>query len=90
MPDFWRASGFTAGVGLVALVAASCLASHFKRVGAVVLALVAVVWLFIDSAFEGGTIVLVSTTHGVNTTDLAGVFALGYAIWLWFDPRRGE
>jgi hypothetical protein len=90
MPDFWRASGFPAGLGLVALVVAACLASHFRRIGAVVLAVVAITWLVIDKSFEGGTIVLVSATHGINTTDLAGVFALGYAIWLWFAPRGGE
>lgn len=88
VPDFWRSGGFPAGVGLVVLVMASCVAHHFGRIGALVLAAVAVVWLMIDRPFEGGTILLVSATHGVNTTDLAGVFALGYAIWLWFAPRR--
>lgn len=90
MPDFWRNAGFPAGVGLVVLVIASCLASHFGRIGATVLAIVAAAWLLIDKAFEGGTILLVTPTHGVNTTDLAGVFALGYAIWLWFAPPRRE
>lgn len=90
LPHFWHDAGFPAGVALVVLVAAACLASHFGRVGALVLGIVAGVWLVIDKSFEGGTIVLVSATHGVNTTDLAGVFALGYAIWLWFAPQRGE
>lgn len=90
MPHFWHDAGFGAGIGLVALVAASCLASHFGRIGATVLAVVSCVWLVIDNAFEGGTILLVTPTHGVNTTDLAGVFALGYALWLWFAPRQRE
>lgn len=90
VPDFWRSGGFPAGIALVVLVIASCLASQFGRIGAVVLAVVAAAWLVIDKSFEGGTILLVSATHGVNTTDFAGVFALGYAIWLWFAPPRRE
>ncbi len=89
-PPPWHDPGFAAAACLVALVVCACLASHLGRIGAVALGVASFAWLATNSVFEGGTLVFLSWTHGVNTTDLAGVFGLGYAVWLLLAPRRRE
>jgi hypothetical protein len=78
-------------VTVCALVAAMLLAGWIgrrQRTGAVVLALVGVVWLAVDDNFEGGVLIRVSKYHGLVTSDLVGLAAIITAVWLWFRRRR--
>jgi hypothetical protein len=75
------------GLVLAALVVAAGLASHFGRVGAVVLAVVCVVWFLVNQPVEGETLVSVTRAHGLTNADLGGVAGLGLSAWVWFRPR---
>lgn len=90
VPQFWHEWAFPAGIVLDLFIVAACLAGRFGRIGAVVLGAVSILWLLTNKSLEGGTIMILGSTHGVNTTDLAGVLGLGYAIWLWFAPAPRE
>ena len=74
-----------------ALVAAMLVAGWIarrRRAGAVLLALLGVVWLAVDHSFEGGVLIKVFRNHGLVTADLVGLAAIIAAVWLWFRPRR--
>jgi hypothetical protein len=74
----------------LALVAAMLLAGwvgRAHRVAAILLALLGVVWLTVDHDFEGGVLFTVTEHHGLVTSDLVGIAALGTAIWLWLRLR---
>jgi hypothetical protein len=74
-----------------ALVAAMALATWLgrtQRAGAVILALLGIAWLTVDHDFEGGVLVTVSQDHGLVTSDLVGLAAIGVAVWLWFRRSR--
>jgi hypothetical protein len=75
----------------LALAAAMLLAGvvgRRQRIGSVILALLALVWLAADHGFEGAVLLTVTHTHGLTLTDLIGLAGLGVAIWLWFRLRR--
>lgn len=75
----------------LALAAAMVLAGvvgRRQRIGSVILALLALVWLAADHGFEGAVLLTVTQTHGLTSTDLIGLAGLGVAIWLWFRLRR--
>ena len=77
----------------LALVVAMVLAGWIgrrQRAGAVVLALLGIAWLTVDHDFEGGVLFTVTEYHGLVTSDLVGLAAIGTAIWLWLrvTPSR--
>lgn len=82
----WR-DAVTGVVLFAALVIAGYLAFH-QRLGAVLLALLSLVWLSVDRYFEGGVLISFSRRHGLVTADLVGVAGLVLAAWLFVRPRR--
>jgi hypothetical protein len=75
----------------LALVAAMMLAGWIgrrQRAGAVVLALLGIAWLTVDHDFEGGVLFTVTEYHGLVTSDLVGLAAIGTAIWLWLRVKH--
>ncbi len=46
------------------------------RIGAVLLALLSFVWLTLDSRFEGGILVPVTSDNGLTSADIVGVVGL--------------
>ncbi len=78
-------------VEAVALITAMVLAERWGRrqpVGAVILALLSVVWLGADKEWEAGVLVRLSDAHGLTTSDLLGLLGLGRATWLLVAHRR--
>lgn len=60
-----------------------------RRVLAVVLVVLAVVWVLVDGPVEGRVLVVFNRTHGLTVADLASVVAvLVAAALLWSDRRR--
>lgn len=74
---------------LVMLVSAGT-ADRTGRVGAAVLAVVSVVWFFVNKPMEGAVLVTLSADHGVTAADLAGVAGLGLAGWRYQVWRRSR
>jgi hypothetical protein len=77
-------------VTALALVAAMLLAGwvgRAHRAAAVLLALLGIVWLTVDHDFEGGVLFTVTEHHGLVTSDLVGIAAIGAAIGLWVRLR---
>ena len=97
-----RHPSFTSVVGVselrsVVLVCALLLAMALTaglgarhRAGALALAAVSLVWLLVDSGFEGVVLVDVTATNGLTTSDLVGVGGLAVALgqWLRLTVRR--
>jgi hypothetical protein len=74
----------------LALFAAMALAAFLgrrQRVGAIILALLSVVWLSCDREFEGPVLVAISEGHGVVLSDLVAIAGLVLAVWLWRRAR---
>lgn len=73
---------------LTMFLAAGLGARH--RAGAVALALVSLVWLLVDSSFEGVVLIDVTASNGLTTSDLVGVlgFVLALGQWLSVGRRR--
>lgn len=70
----------------LALVAAMLIAGWIgrtQRAAAILLALLGIAWLTVDHEFEGGVLFTVTEHHGLVTSDLVGLAAIGAAIWLW-------
>ena len=81
----------TAGLTLVLLVLVAGTGDRTGRTGAVVLALVSVLWLFVNQPMEGAVLVVVSPSHGLTAADLAGLVGLVLAGWrLLRGGRRGR
>ncbi|GAA2137827.1 hypothetical protein GCM10009844_05280 [Nocardioides koreensis] len=72
-----------AGMALVLLVVAAALAGWVGRPGVVALALASVLWLLVNQPVEGVTLIRFSSTHGLNSADLAGLAGLVMAVVLW-------
>jgi hypothetical protein len=53
-----------------------------------VLALLGIAWLTVDHDFEGGVLFTVTEYHGLVTSDLVGLAAIGTAIWLWLRVKH--
>ena len=60
---------------LVAMVLAGWIGVR-QRIGIVVLALLSLVWLTVDSLWEGGVLLALSTHHGITLADLVGIAGL--------------
>ena len=70
---------------LVAMVLAAVIARR-QRIGAVLLALLCFVWFTVDRYFEFGVLLVVSSHHGLVTSDLVGVVGLLVALWYLVRP----
>ena len=64
---------------LAALAVVSGLHGRRHRVGSVLLALTSVVWLLVDSPFEGAVLFDVTSHNGLTFTDLFGLAGLAVA-----------
>ena len=73
---------------LLASMALSFALGRRQPIGAVLLALLSVLWLLVNSAFEGPVLIDFSNTHGLTTSDLVGVAGLLSAGWLLVRRRR--
>ena len=71
----------TAGLTLALLVLVAGTGDRTGRTGAVVLALVSVLWLLVNQPMEGPVLLVVSPGHGLTAADLAGLLGLGLAAW---------
>ncbi|NYD40497.1 hypothetical protein [Nocardioides panaciterrulae] len=76
-----------AGLVLAGLVVLAAVAPQTGRIGAIALGLTSVVWLLVDQSVEGVVVLTVTRTHGLTSSDLAGIAGLGVAGWLFFWPR---
>jgi len=72
-----------AGLALVLLVVAACLAGYVGRPAVPVLAVASGLWLVVNGPMEGGVLIPVTAAHGLSYADLAGLAGLGIAVWLW-------
>lgn len=76
------------GPVLALLVLAAGLAPRWGRPGAVVLALVSLLWFLVNTPVEGQTLVVVTHHHGLTEADLGGLVGLGLAAWVWWRGPR--
>ena len=60
-----------------------------RRVLAVVLVVLGVVWVLVNGPEEGAILFQVDADHGLTVADLLSLVAFGLALLLWFD-RSGE
>jgi len=70
------------GIGLALLVLAAAVGPRFGRWGGLVIGLLSVYWLTHNHRAEGGVLVVLSKSHGIVVTDLAGAAGLALAGWL--------
>ncbi|MFC4787256.1 hypothetical protein ACT8ZV_22455 [Nocardioides sp. MAHUQ-72] len=80
-----------AGLVLAALVVFAAVCPMLGRIGAVLLALMSVLWLLVNRSMEGVVIVPVTRLHGLTSADLAGLAGIAVAVWVWLAagrPRR--
>ncbi|WP_375425305.1 hypothetical protein [uncultured Friedmanniella sp.] len=60
-----------------------------RQTVAVLLAVVAVVWLLVNGPVEGPILVVFTPAHGLSTADLPSLAALAVAVALFWPRRRG-
>ncbi|MGC4110514.1 MAG: hypothetical protein QM747_08855 [Nocardioides sp.] len=78
-----------AGVVLVALVLTVRFTTGRRPRAGYVLMAVAVLWLLVDKAMEGPTVLYVSPDHGLTAADLAGLVGLALGLrQAWPDVVR--
>lgn len=78
----------SAGLTLLLLVLVAGTSDRTGRAGALVLALVSVLWLLVNGTMEGPVLVTVAPTHGLTAADLTGLLGLGLAAWRVVSGRR--
>ena len=76
-------------VVLLALVVAAGTADRTGRPGAVVLAVVSVLWLLVNGPVEGVVLLPVIADHGLTGADLAGLAGLALVAWRWRGRQQG-
>jgi hypothetical protein len=82
--------GVLAALVLAALVLAAGMSGRYGRRGALALALLSVVWLFVNGPMEGPVLLIVTRGHGVTGGDLAGLAGLAIAAWQALATRDGS
>jgi hypothetical protein len=70
-----------AALVLAVLVLAAGMSGPYGRRGALVLALLSVLWFLVNGPMEGPTLMVVTPGHGVTGGDLAGLAGLAVAVW---------
>ena len=78
----------TAGLVLAAIVVLAAVSGRTGLPGALVLALVSLVWLRVNGSAEGAVLWSLTPSHGLTETDLAGLAGLGVAGWRGFHALR--
>jgi hypothetical protein len=76
---------------VVALLAAMVLAGALgrrQRTGVVLLALLSLLWLLVNHAFEGPVLFSVTSTNGLTASDLVGLAGFVVSVGLWLRLRR--
>ncbi len=73
---------------LLAAMATTGVLGARHRGGAVALALVSLVWLVVDSDFEGMVLIPVTKHNGLTTSDLVGVLGGVLALGQWVRLTR--
>ncbi|GLZ51813.1 hypothetical protein [Actinomycetospora sp. NBRC 106378] len=61
-----------------------------RRITALVLVGLAILWLPLNQPVEGPQLLRLSETHAVTTADLLSVALVLVAAWLWWSARRRE
>ena len=74
------------GLVLAALVVVAGLGPD-GRLGGLLLAAMAVLWILVNKPMEGATLVSVAEDHGLTAGDLAGLVGLVLGGWRAFRPR---
>ena len=82
-------AGAAAMVTLLVMLISAGTADRTGRVGAAVLAVSSIVWLFVNSPMEGSVLFTLSADHGVTAADLVGLAGFGLAVWR-FSQSRGR
>ncbi|GAA4856336.1 hypothetical protein GCM10023201_58410 [Actinomycetospora corticicola] len=59
-----------------------------RRITALVLVGLAIVWLPLNQPVEGPKLLVLSETHAITTADLLSVALVLVAVWLWWSARR--
>ena len=87
MPTFDVFPAAWPGVWLAAALLCAYAAGRWGRWAALPLAGFSLLWLFNNTLAEGGTLVELSASHGLNTTDIVGVVGLAVAGWVLLRGR---
>jgi hypothetical protein len=74
------------GLVLAALVVVAGLGPD-GRLGGLLLAATAVLWILVNKPMEGATLVAVAEDHGLTAGDLAGLVGVLLGGWRAFRPR---
>lgn len=75
------------GIALALLVLVAAFADRMGRWGGAALVALSIYWLTNNKGVEGGTLIVLTKTHGLNATDLVGVVGLGLGGWLLLKGR---
>ena len=75
-------------VVLLTAMGVSAYVGRRSRLGAVLLTLLSVLWLLINSNFEGPVLLDFSKSHGLTSSDLVGIAGIALAAWLWHRAGR--
>lgn len=73
---------------LIGIASAGYAAFCADRFGCAVLALLGVLWLWVNKPVEGVTLIRLSPTHGITSADLFSVAIWGLAIYGWLRARQ--
>src|SRR5690242_1240832 len=82
--DIRELAGMAPGLGLlvlVLLVAAAIVAIRGSRLAALALVPLSIVWLVVNSPFEGPTLLVLSSSHGLTMADLISLAGLTISSW---------
>lgn len=75
---------------LLLIMAVGAVVGARQRVGAAIVALASLVWLLVDTPFEGLVLLDLTSHNGLTTSDLVGVFGFALALWQFVRLRPGS
>jgi len=81
-------AGVLAGATLIAMLVVAATGDLTGRPGAVLLAVLSVVWIFTNKPMEGSVIVTISDDHGATMADVVGLVAMALAVWRYLVSRQ--